>query len=336
MLTSVGLIATLIATLIAMEVPPTAALPCPLSAGWEVVEQRLIEPSQGGGFSAGAYRADGDELWLLSDAPRGSISRWRGLRDRGLRGLEPLPPLRLSQPQPMDGEALVLDGPSFWLTSEGRLRPPRPAALLRYDLATGELSQRQALPPAWQLQPDRGLRSNGGPEALTRLPGRGGLLMAAEMPLLQDPAERLRLLRWQPDASGSLQAVALRPLALPPGGWGLTDLLATDQGLLGLWRRFSAPDQWQNRLVLYPPGAMAAEPTADPAGPPVAPLISWNLLQLGLAPDNWEVLLAAPPLGDGRPSVLLATDDNFNPLQRSHLVRLVPRQLPGCSAPPPR
>jgi hypothetical protein len=67
---------------------------------------------------------------------------------------------------------------------------------------------------------------------------------------------------------------------------------------------------------------------------PVAPLISWNLLALGLAPDNWEVLLAAPPLGDGRPSVLLATDDNFNPLQRSHLARLVPRQLPGCSAPP--
>jgi hypothetical protein len=32
--------------------------------------------------------------------------------------------------------------------------------------------------------------------------------------------------------------------------------------------------------------------------------------------------------------VLLATDDNFNPLQRSHLARLVPRQLPGCSALP--
>jgi hypothetical protein len=76
------------------------------------------------------------------------------------------------------------------------------------------------------------------------------------------------------------------------------------------------------------------KPANGSAGQPVKPLISWNLLQLGLAPDNWEVLLAAPPLGDGRPSVLLATDDNFNPLQRSHLARLVPRQLPDCSALP--
>jgi hypothetical protein len=33
---------------------------------------------------------------------------------------------------------------------------------------------------------------------------------------------------------------------------------------------------------------------------------------------------------DGRPSLLLATDDNFNPMQRSLLARLVPRQIAGC------
>ena len=328
-----------------MELPPTVALPCPLSAGWELVEQRLIDPSQGGGFSAGAYRPEVDELWLLSDAPHGSISRWRGLRERGLRGLEPLPPLRLDQPQPMDGEGLVLDGPNLWLANEGRLQPSRSPGLLRYDLSTGQLQQTKALPAAWNLQAKRGLRSNGGPESLTRLPAGGALLMAAELPLLQDPPDRVRLLRWQPDGTGTLQPAELRPLALPPAGWGLTDLLATDQGLLGLWRHFTAPDQWQARLVLYPAAAMATKPDKpakpakaanSPAGQPIKPLISWNLLQLGLAPDNWEVLLAAPPLGDGRPSVLLATDDNFNPLQRSHLARLVPRQQPGCSAPPHR
>ena len=319
-----------------MDIPPTVALPCPLSAGWELVEQRLIEPSQGGGFSAGAYRAEVDELWLLSDTPKGRISRWRGLRERGLRGLDPLPPLRLEQPQPMDGEGLVLDGDKLWLAGEGRLQPPRPAGLLRYNLGTGQLQQTKALPPAWQLQAKQGLRSNGGPESLTRLPTSGALLMAAEMALLQDPPGQVRLLRWQPDGTGTLEPVELRPLALPPGGWGLTDLLATDQGLLGLWRHFAAPDQWQARLVLYPATAMAAKPANGPAGRPVTPLISWNLLQLGLAPDNWEVLLAAPPLADGRSSLLLATDDNFNPMQRSHLARLVPRQQPGCPAPPHR
>ena len=319
-----------------MDIPPAIALPCPLSAGWELVEQRLIEPSQGGGFSAGAYRPEVDELWLLSDTPKGRISRWRGLRERGLKGLDPLPPLRLDQPQPMDGEGLVVDGGNLWLASEGRLQPARAAGLLRYDLATGQLQQTKALPPAWQLQANQGLRSNGGPESLTRLPTSRDLLMAAEMALLQDPPGQVRLLRWQPDGTGTLQPVELRPLALPPGGWGLTDLLATDQGLLGLWRHFEAPDQWQARLVLYPATAMAAKPAKGSAGQPVTPLISWNLLQLGLAPDNWEVLLAAPALGDGRSSLLLASDDNFNPMQRSHLARLVPRQQPGCPAPPHR
>ena len=319
-----------------MDIPPAIALPCPLSAGWELVEQRLIEPSQGGGFSAGAYRPEVDELWLLSDSPRGRISRWRGLRVRGLKGLDPLPPLRLDQPQPMDGEGLVVDGGNLWLASEGRLQPARAAGLLRYDLSTGQLQQTKALPPAWQLQANQGLRSNGGPESLTRLPTSKDLLMAAEMALLQDPPGQVRLLRWQPDGTGTLQPVELRPLALPPGGWGLTDLLATDQGLLGLWRHFEAPDQWQARLVLYPATAMAAKPAKGSAGQPVTPLISWNLLQLGLAPDNWEVLLAAPALGDGRSSLLLASDDNFNPMQRSHLARLVPRQQPGCPAPPHR
>jgi hypothetical protein len=217
----------------------------------------------------------------------------------------------------MDGEGLVLDGASLWVASEGRLQPPRPAELLRYDLVTGQLQQRVALPADWQLQQGSGLHSNGGPESLTRLPGSGALLMAAERPLQQDPTDRVRLLRWP------VQRKPLQPLALP-SGWGLTDLLATDRGLLGLWRRFDAPDRWQARLVLYP------LPGPDPAARPLVPLQQWNLDSLGLPRDNWEVLLAAPPLADGRPTLILASDDNFNPLQASHLVRLSPVRHPDC------
>jgi uncharacterized iron-regulated protein len=35
-------------------------------------------------------------------------------------------------------------------------------------------------------------------------------------------------------------------------------------------------------------------------------------------------------LADGRPTVLLASDDNFNRLQASHLVRVRPVQQPDC------
>ncbi|MFM1812385.1 MAG: hypothetical protein RLZZ336_1323 [Cyanobacteriota bacterium] len=299
-------------------------LPCPLSAGWQIVEQTVLPRSAGGGFSAGAYRSANDELWLLSDAPRGSISRWQGLAQGGLAGLKPLPPLPLAQPQPMDGEGLVLDGASLWAVSEGRLQPPRPAQLLRYDLSSGQLQQRLPLPADWQLHTSAGLQSNGGPESLTRLPGGPALLMAAERPLQQDPPDRVRLLRWGLQPAAPPVATPLQPLALPPGGWGLTDLLATGRGLLGLWRRFDAPDRWQARLVLYP------LPGPAPAAAPLPPRQQWNLIGLGLPPDNWEVLLAGPPLRDGRPSLLLASDDNFNPLQASHLVRLSPVQQPGC------
>jgi hypothetical protein len=307
-----------------MDLPGPIALPCPLSAGWQLVEQTVLPRAAGGGYSAGAYDAASDALWLLSDAPRGSVSRWQGLRHGGLAGLKPLPPLPLAQPQPMDGEGLVLDGNTLWASSEGRLEPPRPAELLRYDLSTGQLQQRLALPADWQLAQGKGLQSNGGPESLTRLPATDTLLMAAERPLQQDPPDRVRLLRWQLGRAATPQATPLQPLAVPPGGWGLTDLQATGRGLLGLWRRFEAPDQWQARLVLYP------MPGPDRAAVPLAPRQQWDLNRLGLPRDNWEVLLAGPPLASGQPTLLLASDDNFNPLQASHLVRLSPVQHPTC------
>lgn len=102
-------------------------LPCPPVTGWQVVEQTVLPRSSGGGFSAGAYAAASDTLWLVSDSPNGSINRWQGLRQGGLAGLKPLPPLPLAQPQPMDGKGLVLDGASVWVSSEGRLGPDRSA-----------------------------------------------------------------------------------------------------------------------------------------------------------------------------------------------------------------
>lgn len=304
-------------------------LPCPLAAGWDVVEQVVLPPQAGGGFSAGAYRHAHDELWLLSDGPQGRISRWRGLSQGGLAALEPLPPLPLVDPRTMDGEGLVLRRSSIWVASEGRLSPERPAALLRYDLVTGQLRQDVALPPDWQLQPNRGLRSNGGPESLSDAGPSGALVMAAEKPLHGDREDGVRLLRWEPALGGTLLPRAMQPLAIPLGGWGLTDLLAVPGGrqptaLLGIWRRYEAPNNWQAHLVLYP------WPSDRPNDPPLAPTQQWNLLQLGLAADNWEALLEGPALSDGRSSLLLASDDNFNPQQASHLARLAPRRLAGC------
>ena len=330
------------------------ALPCPSSAGWQVVRQfELPRFNRGGralgGFSAAIYKPKPDQLWLLSDLPQGSLSSW----DLALAGLakgkelaRPLPPLRelplrggagasAALPAAIDAEAMVLLGDQLWVASEGRRSAERPPQLLKFHVGSGELLQAIALPAAWQAANNSGLASNGGPESLTLLPGRHGrpqMLMAAEHPLLQDPARQLRLLLWSwpqglEPRRDPPQAREWGSLLLPPQpDWGLTDLLALPSNqLLALLRRFEAPDRWQIRLALYPLS------TAAPAARPVRPLAQWDLIASGLAPDNWEGLSFGPRLADGRPSLLLVSDDNLSPFQANRVALLSPRQTNSCS-----
>jgi hypothetical protein len=302
-----------------------------------------------GGFSAASYRADRDQLWLLSDAPKGQLVGWGGLAKLGKAPLRPLGVVRLSSgkgaplPKSIDGEGLVLLGERAWVASEGRGSPKRPTQLLGFDRRSGELQLAIPMPAEWQSAPGQGLAANRGPESLTLLQQRGEpalLLMAAETALLQDPAGQVRVLGW-PLGAGMASVAGnpkpLQPLRLPQGdGWGLTDLLALPEAplgathgapLLGLQRRFQAPDQWSNRLVLYP-----LPKPITPAGnaAPLAPLMSWDLKAIGLSADNWEAITPGPPLEDGRPTLLLASDDNFSPFQANHLARLAPRRSATC------
>ncbi len=337
-----------------VQAPPPPLLPCPLTAGWELVAEVRLPKLDGagkpsGGFSAATYRADRDQLWLLSDAPKGQLVGWGGLGRLGKAPLRPLGVVRLRSgkgaplPKSIDGEGLVLLGERAWVASEGRGSPKRPTQLLGFDQRSGELQLAIPMPAEWQSAPGQGLAANRGPESLTLLQQRGEpalLLMAAETALLQDPAGQVRVLGW-PLGAGMASVAgnpkALQPLRLPQGdGWGLTDLLALPEAplgathgapLLGLQRRFQAPDQWSNRLVLYP-----LPKPITPAGnaAPLAPLMSWDLKAIGLSADNWEAITPGPPLEDGRPTLLLASDDNFSPFQANHLARLAPRRSTTC------
>jgi hypothetical protein len=310
-------------------------LSCRLPSGWDLVHQlelprRSATGQRIGGFSAASFDPTSDGLWLLSDLPQGSISFWTGLTattggGNTLQLLRNLPLQRL----PLDGEGLVRLDDQFWVASEGRRNAARPAQLLRFHAPSGRLLQSVALPADWQAAPARGLASNAGPESLAlwhQADGRAALLMAAERPLLQDPPRHLRVLRWQwqPDQNPQSEAPSPQPqgaLLLPFGDdWGLTDLLVMQPGerLLALLRRFQAPDHWQIRLALYP---MPSPAQARPA----APLALWDLLAVGLEPDNWEGLTAGPALADGRASLVLVSDDNLNPLQASRLAMISPR-----------
>lgn len=313
-------------------------LPCPIAAGWTVERQITLPrsaPGAGaiGGFSALHYNRANGSVLLLSDLPRGSVLRWGGLTSADGPQLEQITTLRA--PAEMDGEGLVVLGNQWWVASEGRRSRERPAQLLRFSSMSGAFLSAVELPAAWQPGEGTGLASNAGPESLVLLSGaeRGGppvLLMAAEQPLLQDPPRQVRLLRWQWPA-GAHPATA-DPVPRPQGalllprqeGWGLTDLMVLQPNqLLGLLRRFEAPDRWQIRLALYP-----VPPAGSTAA--LAALAEWDLVAAGLTPDNWEGLSLGPPLPDGRPTLLLVSDDNLNPLQANRLALLTPT----CQAKP--
>jgi hypothetical protein len=270
---------------------------------------------------------------------------WGGIGELGKSPLRPLGLVGLrsgqgaSLPESMDGEGLVMQGERAWVASEGRRIPDRPPQLLAFNRRSGVLELAMPMPTEWQTTPGRGLDANRGPESLTMLLRQGKptlLLMAAESALLQDPPGQVRVLGWPLGTNKESLAgdpEPLQPLRLPQGeGWGLTDLLAVAEApiepfLLGLHRKFQAPDQWSNRLVLYP---LPKPITPAENAAPLAPLMSWDLKAIGLPPDNWEAITPGPPLEDGRPTLLLASDDNFSPLQDNHLAQLAPRRTAAC------
>ncbi len=341
------MVVPLIATAPPAPLPPPL-LPCPAEAGWEVVAgarlpRRGADGAQLGGYSAASYDSHRDGLLLLSDAPRGRVDGWSGVRQLGRVPLRPLFQLELKGspqallPAEIDAEGLVVLGERLWMASEGRRSADRPAQLLAFERSSGLLQQAYPLPADWQPAPGRGLEANQGPEslALLRRPGQTDvLLMAAESPLRQDPPAEVRLLGWSLEPAGP-KARPLARLAIPAGeGWGLTDLLVVNPSgpapsLLALLRRFQAPTRWQVLLAHYPLPGTGADPEAV-----IEPIHQWDLIAAGLPPDNWEALTPGPIQADGRPSLLLASDDNFSALQDNHLALLAPRRSEPC--PPQR
>jgi len=322
----------------------SAARGCTPLKGWQLQWEHALT-RQGaageaiGGFSAIAYEPHQGRIWLLSDLPQPELSLW------GWPAPRSTPQLRLQRPitghgsAALDGEGLVLTDQQLWMASEGRRTAERPALLLRVNRSDGRTLETIPLPAEWQAGPGMGLSSNAGPESLTRLSAAGEplqLLMAAERPLLQDPNSQIRLLRWWWPAGRSTSAAPQASpqgwLQLPDpdegaGPWSITDLMALPRNsgqattLLALLRRFTPPNQWDNRLALYglpPPGAVAM------------PLQLWNLQTAGLTPENWEGLTLGPPQRHGGVSLLLVSDDNLNPLQSSRLALLTPNPPQAC------
>jgi hypothetical protein len=246
----------------------------------------------------------------------------------------------------MDAEGIARTASGdLYISTEGDTTPVVAPALLRVD-SDGVLIEELVVDAKFIPNGSSGVRRNQGFEALTLSPSGQVLFAASEATLLQDGPEasfdsgsRCRILRYD-TASGSptgefVYVTEPIPPAVPgvlgSATNGLVELLAIgDDHLLALERSGVQVDgQFSNTIRVFEVRLSGADDVAglDPLGPDVVAVQKTLLLDLDsilpqLDPaypklDNVEGMSFGPVLPDGRQSLVLMSDDNFNVSQRT-------------------
>jgi hypothetical protein len=242
------------------------------------------------------------------------------------------------QPYPtnsLDPEGIALTpSRTVFIASEG-VKDQAPPFVDQFDLK-GAWTQALNLPDYYLANPDsqapaQGVGSNLGFEALTLNPSGDRLFVATESTLLQDVDPnytgpiRSRVLHYLvSDLKPILVSEHLYALEPTPAGatfHGLVELLALDNGghFLSLERTFTPGQGVTAKLFQVNTGSASNVSTlailkGDLAGiQPVRKQPLFDLTQLGLTLGNLEGMALGPILSDGSQSLLLVSDDNFNP-----------------------
>lgn len=243
-----------------------------------------------------------------------------------------------------EGIALSPMGTLF-ISSEGIPKQQIPPFVREFDLQTGQWKRSLPIPKRYAPTIEdgklvQGVGDNLGFESLTLGSISPGaiepfrLFTATESALTQDAspehpqqgASRNRLLHYSVDPSHALLvSEQLYPMETPPEGalyHGLTELLAIDQGghFLSLERSFGA-NGFTVKLYQLAFGSATDTIRIDslkgtiPGVQPIRKRLLLDLTELGIPLDNLEGMTLGPQLPDGNPSLVLLSDDNFNPKQ---------------------
>jgi hypothetical protein len=234
---------------------------------------------------------------------------------------------------------------TLFISSEGVASQEIPPFVREYELKTGQLKRSLAIPERYKPKKEdgklvQGVGENLGFEALTL----GGispgaiepfrLFTATESALAQDVSSehpqqstsRNRWLHYSIDPDHSLlvseQMYVMDP---PPEGaqfHGLTDILAIDQGghFLSLERSFGSKG-FAVKLFQLSIGNATDTSRIDqlqgalPGVQPIRKKLLLDLGELGIRLDNLEGMTLGPQLPDGSRSLVLVSDNNFNPMQ---------------------
>jgi hypothetical protein len=197
-----------------------------------------------------------------------------------------------------DAESLALDmaGNTFWVGFESSNE------IWRYDLGTGKATGHFA-PPLMKDWP-----ANGGAEALVRL-ADGRFIAFSEAAGREDDRTSAVLFSGDPvDPATTAEAFTYRP----PTGFRITDAAQLPDGrLVLLHRRFTIADGVAAQIAIADP--MTIRPGAVLESTPAA----W--LRPPLTVDNMEGLALTQE--NGRTILWVMSDDNYNPLQRTLLLK---------------
>ncbi len=256
---------------------------------------------------------------------------------------QPLPP------NTADPEGIALSPENTLLISSEGVQNQAPPFIREFSLEGIEQLQFR-LPSYYRAHPDpthppQGVQNNQGFESLSLNPAGDRLFVATETGLLQDldptqktipPARILHYLR------GDVQPVLISEHAYvldQPGrivmGNGLVELLALDNGghFLSLERTFSLTEGFGIKLFQVSLGGATDISTLRtlPAGlagiKPVRKELLLDLNTLGMTLDNLEGMTLGPQFKDGRASLILIGDNDFQAKRTTQLLWFALRGL---------
>ena len=248
---------------------------------------------------------------------------------------QPFPPLSI------DSEGITFTQKSLFISSEGdRERQIQP--FIREFSLVGKQLQSLPIPEKFLIQPDSGVINNRALENLTVTPSKKYLFTATENALIQDGTEAnistgspCRILQYdliKGEAKKEFLYIT-EPITSTSNNFagfetnGLAEIIALDDThLLSLERSFSLDTG--NVIKLFQVDLSNADNIQKINSlnnqfthiSPVKKELLSDLSNLELILDNIEGMTFGPKLADGQRSLILVSDNNFNPLQSTQVL----------------
>ncbi len=316
----------------------------------DALNKRTYEGTSVGGLSALTYDGRRGVYYSLVDNGPAATSeaRFYTLRIPTKGGVLGTPEildvttLRDASGQPFT--ASNFDGEGLTLTRRGDLLASSETepSIRRFDL-DGNLLEELPVPQKFKVAPEGQAQRNQTFESLALAPNGRSLFTAVEGPLAPDgrTAEgenRIRILRYEDRGPGGFQPIE-EFFYLTEPGQGVVEIVAlSEDELLVLERGFQSGVG--NTVRVFRVSLDDAENVSDEpslAAPGLEPVEKELLVDLADCPssgattpgtqanpllDNYESLTLGPRLPGGRRSLLLQSDDNFNPGQVTRVVAL--------------